>query len=283
MTNAGILIVEDEPISASVIQKKLKSLGYSITGVVSFGEEAIEKVAELHPDLVLMDIVLKGKMDGIEAAEKIRSGFDIPVIYLTACADENTLQRAKITEPYGYILKPCEERELHTSIEMALYRHQMERKLKEGKQWLTTILRGIGDAVIATDKNGQVSFMNPVAEELTGWKHNDALGRDLSNVFNVVKESATAETAGQAVKEGIKMPSNHILVTKDGTRRSIEHNASPLRDDNGEIWGSVLVFRDITERMRLEKEILDAKTEVELYLETGIMTVKTAFMGVKEL
>jgi len=123
------MVVEDEGIVAKSIYAMLKSLGYAVAAGASSGEEAIKKTAETHPDLVLMDIVLEGDIDGVEAAEQIRARFDIPVVYLTAHADENTLKRAKITEPYGYILKPFSERELHAAVETALYKYMMERKL----------------------------------------------------------------------------------------------------------------------------------------------------------
>ncbi len=119
-----ILIVEDERIVAEDIQKSLENLGYSVSAIVPSGEKAIQKAEEDNPDLVLMDIVLKGDMDGIEAAEQIYSHFNIPVVYLTAHADEKKLQRAKATESYGYLLKPFEDEELHTTIEMALHRHK---------------------------------------------------------------------------------------------------------------------------------------------------------------
>ena len=130
MPEIHVLVVEDESIVALDIQNMLGSLGYEVPVVVSSGEAAIEKAAETHPDLVLMDIRLKGDMDGIEAAEQIRGRFNIPVVYLTAYADDETLQRAKITEPYGYILKPFGERELHTAIEIALHKHKLERELQ---------------------------------------------------------------------------------------------------------------------------------------------------------
>jgi CheY-like chemotaxis protein len=126
-SKASILVVEDESIMATSIRMRLLNLGYTVCGSVSSGIEAIEKVAELKPDLVLMDVQLKEGMDGIEAAAEVRRRFDLPVIYLTAHSDAETLQRAKITEPFGYLLKPHEERELETAIEMGLYKHQMER------------------------------------------------------------------------------------------------------------------------------------------------------------
>jgi CheY-like chemotaxis protein len=125
MTDAKILVVEDENIVALEIKKRLQKLGYIVPGVASTGEDAISKVEGILPDLVLMDIMLKGEIDGIHAAGEIRRRFNIPVVYLTAYSDEETLQRAKLTEPYGYILKPFEEDDLRTTIEIALYRHQV--------------------------------------------------------------------------------------------------------------------------------------------------------------
>src|SRR2546427_312297 len=128
MPNANVLVVEDENIVARDILNMLKGLGYFVVAIASSGEEAIEKAGVKNPDVVLMDIVLKGSIDGVQAAQEIRHRFQIPVIYLTAYADEDTLQRAKVTEPFGYILKPFEERELHIAIELALYRHRNQKK-----------------------------------------------------------------------------------------------------------------------------------------------------------
>jgi len=136
MAKTQILIVEDETITANSLQHILDNLGYAVPVVVSSGEGAIQKTAEIRPDLVLMDIKLKGDMDGIDAAEQIKTHFDIPVIYLTAYADEGMLQRAKVTEPYGYILKPLQVRELRNNIEIALYKHNIRKELKEAKEKL---------------------------------------------------------------------------------------------------------------------------------------------------
>jgi PAS domain S-box-containing protein len=133
MANAKILVVEDEVILAKNIETKLEALGYSVLDTVSSGKKAIQLAGKLNPDLVLMDIRLKGDVDGVETAEQIRTRYEIPVIYLTAYADDQTLKRAKITEPFGYILKPFEVAELHSNIEMALYKREMEKKLKESE------------------------------------------------------------------------------------------------------------------------------------------------------
>lgn len=131
MARSRILVVEDEVIVAMGIRQKLEDLGYEVTDIVLSGEDAVEKALETQPDLILMDIVLKGKMDGIEAASKIRNQMDIPIIYLTAYSDEETLERARVTEPYGYIIKPFKESEINANIEMALYKHDVEKKKKE--------------------------------------------------------------------------------------------------------------------------------------------------------
>jgi CheY-like chemotaxis protein len=131
MSGERILIVEDESILAMLIKGKLRSSGYEVADWVDTGENAIKKAKELLPDLILMDIVLKGKMDGIEASKQIRNRLDIPIIYLTAYSDDDVLKRARITEPYGYLIKPFREDELNANIEMAIYKHKSEKKKRE--------------------------------------------------------------------------------------------------------------------------------------------------------
>ena len=205
MAKARILVVEDSRIIALELKDRLKNLGYTLEAVVSSGEEAVEEATRIRPDLVLMDIKLKGEMDGVEATTAIRADLDIPVVYLTAYADEDTLRRAKITEPYGYILKPFEERELHTAIEMALYKHKAEKRLRESERWLATTLTSIGDGVIATDEGGWVVFMNPIAGALTGWPQSEVPGSRIADVFQVIHENQRAmakNPAMEALKKG---------------------------------------------------------------------------------
>lgn len=267
MEKIRIMIVEDEWIIADDIRTKLEKFGYEVSSVVDTGEEAIKKAEEDMPDLVLMDIVLPGEMDGIEAADEIHSRFDIPVIYLTSHADERTLERARITEPFGYLLKPVEDRELHTTIEMALYKYILERKLKESEEWLYTTLRSIGDAVIATDKEGFVKFMNTVSQSLTGWKEEDAKGKPLKDIFNIIKEETGEEVESlvkKVVQSGKVLPlTNHSLVAKDRKVIPIDDTAAPIRDDKGNIIGVVIVFHDITERKRFENELKQKLNEIE--------------------
>jgi PAS domain S-box-containing protein len=255
MVNARLLVVEDESIVARDIQNRLRNLGYDVPAVVAYGDKAVEKVAELHPDLVLMDIFLKGDMDGIKAAELIRTRYDVPVIFLTAFADPGTLQRAKITEPFGYILKPFEERELLTAIEMALYKHAMERKIKDSQRWLATTLKSVDDAIIATDTAGRIVLMNRVSEALTGWKETEAAGHDIAGVFGLVDDNGQPlpGPVELALQEGAGgQHSQATLIARNGIRLVVECSATPLRDDSDRTSGAVLVFRDITERKAAE-------------------------------
>ena len=257
MDRTRILIVEDENIIALDLRARLTGLGYDVPPPISTGEEAIQNVMSLHPQLVLMDVVLKGQIDGVQAAEQIRAHYDVPIIYLTAYSDERTLQRAKVTEPYGYVLKPFEDRELYTAIEMALHKHQMEQQLRESERWLSTTLRSIGEALIATDAEGRVRLMNPVAETLTGWEQAAAVGHDVTEVLNIVTESTRAPAVnpiGRALvsKTAVTLADNTILIARDGRETAIDDSAAPIKDRQGRLTGAVLVFRDVTERKRAD-------------------------------
>ncbi len=390
MEKAKIFIVEDEAIIAMEIENQLQSLGYEVSSIVDTGEKAIKKAEEDKPDLILMDIRIKGEMDGIEAAEEIRNRFSIPVIFSTAYLDEERIERAKITMPFGYVLKPIQERDLRVTIEMALYvakvdaerrsakqelneqiifldsiveqsnfamwisdtkgtmiksnkklrqtlnlsndqligkynvfsdnnlskeqlvairevfeqnrpiklelfweganvdkvyfkdsfdiwveasffpvvdksgslknvvcqwiditeHKQAEEALKKSKEWFSTTLRSIGDAVITTDTNGNITLLNPVAELLTGWTQKDANGKPLKEIFKIINET-TREQVGNPVEKvlttgNIVGLANHtILIAKDGKEIPIDDSGSPIKNDKGEVFGVVLVFREI--------------------------------------
>jgi PAS domain S-box-containing protein len=263
MAHTRILVVEDDSIIAEDLQDRLRDLGYAVAGVAASGEEAVSKATHSDPDLVLMDIRLRGRVDGIEAAKQIRQHLHIPVVYLTSHADHQTVNRAKATEPFGYLLKPVHDRELRPAIEMAIYKHRMERKLKESEQWFSTTLRSIGDAVIATDRTGRVIFLNSSAELLTGWKHQQALGNTLTDVFHVIDAETrqpTQNPVDQVLQCGqpVAMASGTMLVGLDGVERLIADSAGPILDEQGRISGVVLVFHDITAQRRFEEQLRQA-------------------------
>ncbi len=261
MRSAKILVVEDEKVVAIDISNCLVRLGYTVPAVIDSGEEAIEAVANSKPDLVIMDIHLNGDIDGITAAETVLTRFKIPVIYLTAHSDETTWRRAKVTGPCGYILKPFAERDLQIAIELALYKHQMERKLQEREQWLDTIIRSIGEALIVTDADGCIQFVNSVAEALTGWRQAEALGKDLVEVCCLIDQD-TGEQAGntavQSMRRGrlLNVPQDWKLVTRDGAERVVRDSARPILDCQGNITGIVLTLQDITKRKRAEEKLI---------------------------
>jgi PAS domain S-box-containing protein len=265
MEPAKILVVEDENIVARDIATSLKRLGYAVPAVASSGEEAVERTVDTHPDLVLMDIVLRGKMDGVQTAQHIHDHFNIPVVYLTAYADEKTLERAKMTEPFGYILKPFEERELRSTIEIALCKSKTESKLRKSEESLATTLKSIRDAVITTDMKGLVTFMNPVAQALTGWKQEDALGKDVTEVFNIINEKTRTPTEKPAVKAlqesvVVDLKNHTLLIAKGETETPILlDGAAPIKDEKGNVTGSVLVFRDMTQLKEAEENLLQSE------------------------
>jgi PAS domain S-box-containing protein len=269
MEYAEILVVEDEIIVAKSIQRRLEGLGYRVQAVVASAEEAIQRVTDKQPDLVLMDIKLQGAIDGVQAAEHIQASYDIPVVYLTAYADEETLERAKVTQPFGYLLKPFEMSELRTTVEMALYKHQVQRKLRDNERWLAATLKSIGDGVITTDTHGCVTFMNPVAEALTGWQNAEARGESLLQVFQVVEPEAQ-QVSGKRMEEtssgeSIASLENHsVLISRDGRETTIDRSGAPIVDDRGNVTGGVLVFHDIGERRNAEQILRQRNRDLEL-------------------
>ncbi len=251
MANVKILIVEDERITAEDMKKALNSVGFEVPIIVSSGEAAIEAAEKFMPDLVLMDIKLEGEMDGIQAAEKIRSKLGIPIIYLTAYSDEKTVQRAKVTEPsgfilkqpYGFLRKPFEESELNTAIEITLYRDRLEKRLRKHDQWLGAMLRSISDAVIATDPHGQVRFMNSMAEDITGWLEEDALGHDVRDIFRPKDYKFPMDEDVILEKEsGFK---NALFTDKDGSQLMVEGSVTPIKNFDNKMDGYVVIFREI--------------------------------------
>jgi PAS domain S-box-containing protein len=393
------------------LESQLQSLGYEVTSIVNTGEKAIEKAETDKPDLILMDIRIKGEMDGIDTAEVIRNKFGIPVIFSTAYLDQERIERAKITMPFGYVLKPIQERDLKVTIEMALYiskidkerrlteirlkknekkyrslfnsindgfclhelvydqtgkaidykvidvnpryeeilkikkedvidimasiiyeaeippyldvytevaetgepcrfetfyppmkkhflisvfsyekgkfvtvfqditdRKSSEEELRKREEWFSTTLRSIGDAVITTDKKSVITSLNPVAEALTGWKQEEAKGKPLLEIFNVINEE-TRKPVENPVQKVLKEDrivglANHtILIAKDGTEIPVDDSGSPIRNEQGEVYGVVLVFRDIIERKKSEEALRDSEEKHRILFETMMLGV----------
>jgi PAS domain S-box-containing protein len=249
MEPASILIVEDEPIVAKDLQLSLQRLGYRVPATATSGEEAIRKAGDTRPDLILMDIVLKGRMDGVETALQIQRSQDVPVIYLTAYADSHTLRRANVSSPAGYVLKPDHASALRPTIELALHRAQHDRHLREHLRWMATTVRCIGDGIVTTDREGRVTYMNPAAETFTGWSQEEAAGICVTALMGCQEEGWVQQVenpAKQAMRQvRLVTIDKAILASKGGTGRAICGSVAPVVDEDGIVLGAVLVFHEL--------------------------------------
>lgn len=254
MTQARILVVEDESIVALDIQDRLESLGYEVPATVASGERAIEQAGALRPDLVLMDIRLQGRMDGVEAADQIRQRFGIPVIYLTANADHPTVQRAKITEPFGYVIKPFEERELHTTIEVALYKHQAEQTLKESEERYRLLVELSPEAIVVQSQD-RIVYANSAAAHLFGAASAETL-LDLAVAGFVHPDHRENFRAHEKHLRGNQQSDLKAekFVRLDGQVRDVEVVMASVT--YGGRPATQIITRDITERMRAEEQLL---------------------------
>jgi PAS domain S-box-containing protein len=294
MSKTHILIVEDEGIIAKDLQAMLRNLGYHVPVTVGTGALAITTALQNQPDLILMDIQLRGDMDGVQAAAAISAQQDVPIVYLTANSDEATLQRAKVTDPFGFLIKPFEERAIQAGIEMAVYKHRTEKRIREREQWLSTTLGSIADAVITTDRAGCVTFLNAAAETLSGWTTGEALGLPYGEVFRIIDEATRAVPADRVAKslaEGASGSfSNHtLLLRRDNSEVHIEHSVAPIRHGlHEEVGGSVIVFSDVSERKRLEEQLrqvqkMDAVGKLAGGIAHDFNNAITAILGYAEM
>ena len=206
---AKILIVEDEVIVAWDIKETLEKLGHTVIDPVVSGAEALGSAVNDSPDLVLMDIRLEGDIDGITAGDEIYQQLKIPIVYLTAHADEFTLARATRTNPFGYIIKPFQSQSLQSTIEVALQRHQVEVAAQNTQACLTNTLNSIGCGIITTDRQGLVTQINPVATALTGYNETAALGQYIGQVFRLIEQRIPRPIRFNGPLHGRKEPNNY--------------------------------------------------------------------------
>ena len=275
-TMTSCLIVEDEPLIAFDLKCRLERSGYTVSGIADSMFTA-KQALEIHkPDVVFMDICIKGAADGIELADLIRQSYDVPVIYVTAHSDLETLERAKLTEPFGYIVKPFVNVDFRAQVEIVLWKHHMEQRLRMSEAWLASILLNVADAIIATDPGGIVIFLNPVAEELTGWASAEASGKPLLEVFSIYEEQSGQPVLNPIERlydgRGVKpAPSTYFLQHRDANRSTlVETKISLSRDEEG-IVGMVVCFADVSERLKTEEQRRNLeKTQSLALLATGV-------------
>ncbi|HUI63368.1 MAG TPA: PAS domain S-box protein [Bacteroidota bacterium] len=255
-----ILVVEDEKIVGRDLQRRLTQCGHEVPLVASSAAEALEATERMHPDLVLMDITLRGEPDGITCAQEIRARFHTPVVYLTAHSDEPILARAKATEPFGYLLKPFNDGELVLAIDMALHKAEIDRKLRGRERWLSTVLENIADGVLTIDRRGKVTLLNPVAARIFGMPEVDALEREYRDVLISAQDGGGGGLV--SCVDGILLgqspggePIHCIFRARDGQTTPVECSVTAIRDDSGAVTGAALVMRDESERKRAEEAL----------------------------
>lgn len=251
LSAARIILAEDERIISDDIKYILEAQGYRLSAVVSSSEELLLKVQELEPDLILMDIVLKGKVDGIEAALKIKEKFDIPIVYITAHSDAKTVQRAKLTQPYGYIIKPIDKKDLYSTIETVLYRHSLEKSLKESERKYRIVVENTNDVVFAHDPEGRITFINNSIEHIALYTVDEIMGKpfsqfihpeDLNGIYKHYKE----------VLKGSRDPYEFRILDKNGGTHYMRASSKVIME-NGVAVGASGIMTDVTDRRRADE------------------------------
>jgi chemotaxis protein methyltransferase CheR len=253
MSNPAILIVEDEEIVSADIANKLRKLGYEVAGSTGTGEEAIEIARRQRPSLVLMDIRLAGPIDGIAAAEAIRQEFQVPVVFLTAHADKATIQRAKQAEAFGYILKPFDDREMHTQIEMALYKHAAERRLREIQARLAIFAAATFEGIIEIEA-GRIVDCNAQFARILAYPETEMRGMEIANLISPEDRDRVMANIHQERES----KTEHGILRKDGARIIVEAHGRPLSPGR-----RITAIRDITDRKKLEEALQESHDKLE--------------------
>lgn len=269
----SIFIVEDEALVARDIEVTLNSLGYRILGKAISGEQALAALdSQTLPDLILMDIVLAGELNGIETSVLIKEKYDIPVIFATAHSDKKTLEAAKITVPYGFIPKPINKQILLITIEMALYKHQTEKKLAEKEERYRNLIETMHEGMIIVDENAIIKFVNHGMLKISGYSEQELIGK---SVFDLIKKSEHELLHEQLSKRRSgKTQSYELRITKkDGTEAVVSISPNPIFGEDGDFKGSMSVVADLTQRRDVEQKLIQSQIELR-NLSRHIQSVK---------
>ena len=250
MSKTRILVVEDESIVAKDIQRTLEKLGYDVPATASSAASAYEKLEEVEPDLVFLDVKLKGEQDGVHIAEHIKDRYDIPVIFLTSFVDQDTIDRAKVTEPYGYLVKPFNEGDLKTTVEMALFKFSKDRELRLSEQRLSNALGKIENAVFVTDQDLRLNYINEKALAICGGLSGmDSIGLDVYSLIGIEKEGGVIiskdDLKSIVVRDNVFSFSNaYVIIKKDNSNIPCNITASAVRDEKDNFLGVAIVITD---------------------------------------
>lgn len=241
-----ILVVEDEALTGMELQKKLVLWGYDVVDIVSSGEEAVKKALELEPDLILMDILLKGCMNGIDAAKVIRKNKEIPIIYLTAYCNSETFQGAKITQPQAYLIKPFDENELKFAIEMAFYGHQSRLNLKKSENHYRILAESAQDMIFIINKDLLVDYVNESSIKHLKLRKEEIIGKPVQNIFSKQAFDMQIKALQNVFRTGNSMRAKNQFIFSN-CQLWLDTRLKPLKNDKGEIYAVMGVSREVTE------------------------------------
>lgn len=249
--NTSILLVEDEGIVALDLQRRLQKQGFRVIDITDNGPDALRLADETSPSLILMDIVIQGDMDGVDTALELRKRHDIPVVFLTAHSDQATIQRARSAMPYGYLIKPFEERELMTTIDMAVYRHQSEARIREQ----AALLDLVQDAIVMCDSEDHIQYWSKGAQRIHGWTAEEAIGRNAVEMLFGEEQPDLHAARRQALEFG-EWSGEFKQVTKDGRSILMESRWTLLRDAGGKPKSMLWAGTDVTQKREIEARLL---------------------------
>lgn len=263
----NIFIVEDDLLIAKKIAVELGALGYNVVGICESAEDALKQIKEIQPDLVLMDIMLAGGMDGIVAAQYIRDHFNIPCVYLTSYSDDNFLKRAMITEPFGYILKPYSSRELHAAISIALYKIKIEKELTAAL-WISEAFSSISDGIIVLELDGRVNLINLAAEKIIDKVTEQVVDKKWNEILQFHGETDDQKLLNaidKVIAEGksVHLRGSEISVTDARNILNINISVTPIFNSGENIRGVTLVIHDNTERKQFEQKLVDYQEHLQ--------------------
>jgi two-component system, LuxR family, sensor kinase FixL len=270
-----ILVAEDDGMTAEAICDRLTDAGVEVVARADTGAGAVEAALALRPDLILMDVRLKGDIDGIRASELINEKMRVPVVYLTADSDQKTLQRAKAASAYGYVLKPFHIRNLIVAIELAVDRFEMGQRLEESQLTYATILGSIADGVIAVDTQGCVRFMNGVAERLTGWLTREAEQEQLGTVLNLI-DTGSDQTAVDLVARVLNSPNtlafgrDALVISREGIRVPVDGGMSCVVDSLDRVVGACITLHDVTNARNAESDLRAMAQQLRAVFDTAV-------------
>ena len=273
-----IVIIEDDGIIVTRLKNILRKFGYDCVDAIAFGEEALKKITRVMPDMILIDIRLSGKINGIEVAEQVHAKFDIPVIFLTAYSEEKLLEQAKLTEPYAYLIKPVNERELYATIELAFYRHAMETKLKKSEEelrkthdYLENLINYANTPIIVWDSWFVITRYNHAFEHLSAYKADEVIGKRLDFLFpeSNIKDSLAKieQTSTGGHWESVEIP----ILRKDGELRIVLWNSAAIyAKDGNTVISTIAQGQDITKRKQAEEKLKKKMNELEIFNDAAV-------------